>query len=230
MSTYLDLYTPEETTCLSSEALDRIIYQLILASMESETTCQCSIGALQIMNELRGVQTFVELETILSLVERIYNQGQTMLKCKECRANPKSTLMTLPALADQSLALFESACLAYNISRKEALFDPSLPQFLCIRSKIQLGQMELDEDETGVLVRMLLGKNSRKLLELLKALRAILKDCGQSHRSGMASLRACEASVEPPIHRIAVFIEQVETESGKDANPDNAHRGIDRII
>ncbi|KAL4958352.1 hypothetical protein BDW69DRAFT_190993 [Aspergillus filifer] len=213
MSTYLDLYTPEETTCLSSEALDRIIYQLILASMESETTCQCSIGALQIMNELRGVQTFVELETILSLVERIYNQGQTMLKCKDCRANPKSTLMTLPALADQSLALFESACLAYNISRKEALFDPSLPQFLCIRSKIQLGQMELDEDETGVLVRMLLGKNSRKLLELLKALRVILKDCGQSHRSGVASLRACEASVEPPIHRIAVFIEQVETES-----------------
>ncbi|KAL4938120.1 hypothetical protein BDV06DRAFT_201649 [Aspergillus oleicola] len=215
MSTYLDFLTPKRNTCLSTEELDRIIYRLILASMESEATCQCSIGALQIMNELRSVQTFVELETIFSLFERIHSQGQAMLKCKECRASPKSTLMTLPALADQSLALFEAACLAYNISRKDALFDPSLTQFLCIRSKIQLGQMELDDDETVVLVRMLLGKNSRRLLELLKALRSIIKDCGQSHRSGVSTLRACENSVEQSIHCMAMFIEQVEAESGK---------------
>ncbi|KAL4932890.1 Zn(II)2Cys6 transcription factor domain-containing protein [Aspergillus undulatus] len=200
--------------CLPTESSDRIIYHLILASMEAEASCQCSIGALQIMNELRSVHTVVEFERILALVERIISQGQTMLKCKECRANPKSTLMTLPTLADQSLALFEAVCLAYNVCRKDALFDPSLPQFLCIRSKIQLGQMDLDEDEAVVLVRMLLGKSSMQLLDLLKGLRSLLKDCGQSHRTGAATLRACETSVEPSIHRLAMFREQIEAESG----------------
>ncbi|KAL4983002.1 hypothetical protein BDW68DRAFT_191686 [Aspergillus falconensis] len=213
MPTYPNFNAPEiGNTCLS---IDHIIYHLILASMESEADCQCSISALQIMNELRSVPTVVELETILSLVDRIHSQGQAMLKCKECRANPGSTLMTLPALTDQSLALFEAACLAYNVTRKDALFDPSLPQFLCIRSKIQLGQMELDDDETVVLVRMLLGKNSMKLLELLKGLQSLAKDCGQSHRTGVATLRACESSVEPSIHRLAVFMEQIEAEPGE---------------
>lgn len=193
--------------------------------MDSEAGCQCSIGALQVMNELRNVHTVVGLETILSLVERIHSQGQAMLKCKECRANPGSTLMTLPALTDQSLALFEAACLAYNISRKNTLFEPSLPQFLCVRSKMQLGQMDLDEDETGVLVRMLLGKNSMKLLELLKGLRALAKDCGPSHRGGVATIRACDSSLEPSIHRLVLFMEQIEVESGKSSAHVLVHRG-----
>ncbi|RDW74530.1 uncharacterized protein DSM5745_07192 [Aspergillus mulundensis] len=212
MPTYPNFSTAKLST--NSLSLDRIIYCLILASMEAEAGCQCSIGALQVMNEIRSVPTVVELETILGLVDRIHIQGQAMLKCKECRANPGSTLLTLPALADQSLALFEAACLAYNVTRKDALFDPSLPQFLCIRSKMQLGQMDLDDDETVVLVRMLLGKNSMKLLELLKGLRSLAKDCGQSHRAGAATLRACESSVEPSIHRLAVFMEQIEAETG----------------
>ncbi|KAL4749522.1 hypothetical protein BDW72DRAFT_204693 [Aspergillus terricola var. indicus] len=213
MPTYPNINTAEiGDNCLS---IDRIIYHLILASMESEATCQCSISALQIMNELRSVHTVVELETILGLVDRIHSQGQAMLKCKECRANPGSTLMTLPALTDQSLSLFEAACLAYNVTRKDALFDPSLPQFLCIRSKMQLGQMDLDDDETVVLVRMLLGKNSMKLLELLKGLQSLTKECGQSHRTGVATLRACESSVEPSIRRLAAFMEQIEAEPAR---------------
>ncbi|KAL6236131.1 hypothetical protein BDW75DRAFT_250319 [Aspergillus navahoensis] len=213
MPTYPNFNAAEiGNTCLS---IDRIIYHLILASMESEAACQCSISALQIMNELRSVPTVVELETILGLVDRIHMQGQAMLKCKDCRANPGSTLMTLPALTDQSLALFEAACLAYNVTRKDALFDQSLPQFLCIRSKIQLGQMELDDDETAMLVRMLLGKNSMKLLELLKGLQSLTKDCGQSHRTGVATLRTCESPVEPSIRRLAVFMEQIEAEPGE---------------
>ncbi|KAL4806306.1 hypothetical protein BDV18DRAFT_160374 [Aspergillus unguis] len=166
------------------------------------------------MNELRSAHTVVELETILSLVERIYNQGQAMLKCKECRVNPGSILMTLPALTDQCLALFEAVCQAYNISRKDALLDPSFPQFLCIPSKMQLGQMDLDEDETGVLVQVLLGKNSMRLLELLKGLRGLTKDCGQTHRAGAATSRACESSLEPSIQRLVLFMEQIEQQSG----------------
>ncbi|KAL4980980.1 hypothetical protein BDW66DRAFT_163957 [Aspergillus desertorum] len=215
MPTYPNFNAAEiGNTCLS---IGRIIYHLILASMESETTCQCSISVLQFMNELRSVPTVVELETILNLVDRIHSQGQAMLKCKECRVNPGPTLMTLPALTDQSLALFEAACLAYNVTRKDGMFDPSLPQFLCIRSKIQLGQMELDDDETVMLVRMLLGKNSKKLLELLKGLQSLAKDCGQSHRTGVATLRACESSVEPSIRRLAAFMEQIEAEQGRPA-------------
>ncbi|KAL4757359.1 Zn(II)2Cys6 transcription factor domain-containing protein [Aspergillus foveolatus] len=212
MPTYPNINTAEiGNTCPS---IDRIIYHLILASMESEATCQCSISALQIMNELRSVPTVVEFETILGLVDRIHSQGQAMLKCKECRANPGSTLMMLPALTDQSLALFEAACLEYNVTRKDALFDSSLPQFLCIRSKMKLGQMDLDDDETVVLVRLLLGKNSMKLLELLKGLQSLTKD-GQSHRAGVATLRACESSVEPSIRRLAAFMEQIEPEPAR---------------
>ncbi|PTU19983.1 hypothetical protein P175DRAFT_0532948 [Aspergillus ochraceoroseus IBT 24754] len=196
--------------------------------METETGCQCSVGALKIMNELRNVHTVVEVETILGLVERIHALGHTMLKCKECRASPGSSLMTLPALAEQCLSLFEALCLAYNITRKNSFFEPpilafeqSLHQFLCIRSKMQLGQMELDDDETTVLVRVLLGKNLMKLLELLKALRSLYKECGQSHRAGVSGLRACEAPVESIIHRLAVFMEQIDVESGmEDAEGD----------
>ncbi|KAL3473362.1 hypothetical protein BJX99DRAFT_261426 [Aspergillus californicus] len=177
------------------------------------------------MNELRSVHTVVELETILDLVDRIHNHGQSMLKCKECRTNPGSSLMTLPALTDQCLALFEAACLAYNITRKNTLFDPSifafehpLPQFLCIRSKIQLGQMELDDDETGVLVRMLLGKNAMTLRELLKGLRSLSRESGKPHSIGVATTRAWESSMESAVHRIVTFMEQIEVESGKSSS------------
>ncbi|KAL2814377.1 hypothetical protein BDW59DRAFT_167202 [Aspergillus cavernicola] len=189
--------------------------------MDSETGCQCSIGVMQIMNELRSVHAVVELETILNLVERIHSQGQSMLECKECRANPGSSFVTLPALTDQCLALFEAACLAYNVTRKNNLFDPlifafeqHLPRFLCIRTKILLGQMELDDDETGVLVRMLLGKNSMKLKGLLRGLRSLSRESGRSHGMGVTTLRACEP-VESAIHRIVTFMEQLDVESGE---------------
>ncbi|KAL2868053.1 uncharacterized protein BJX67DRAFT_350959 [Aspergillus lucknowensis] len=190
--------------------------------MESEARCQCSVGALQIVNELRSAPTVVELETILALIERVQNQEQAMLKCKECRANPRPSLMTIPALIDQCLALFEAACLAYNVARKSTLFDPSipafeqpLPQFLCIRNKIRLGQMELDDGEAGVLVRMLLGKNAIKLLELLRGLQSLTKEGVPSHRIGTATLRVCESSLESAINRLVVFMEQIDVESGR---------------
>jgi hypothetical protein len=114
------------STFSSTGVSDSTLYQHILTSMESDVGCQCSIGTLQIMNELRSMHTVVELEAILDLAERINSHGQTMLKCKGCRANPASSLMTLPALTDQSLALFEAACIAYNVTRTSTLFDPSI--------------------------------------------------------------------------------------------------------
>ncbi|PKY07222.1 hypothetical protein P168DRAFT_287710 [Aspergillus campestris IBT 28561] len=182
------------------------------------------MDTLQTMTEIRSVHRVVEMGTILDLVQRVYNQGDVMLKCKNCRQSPQTAFPTLPALAEQCLSLFEAVCLAYGITRKNALFDPNvltfdqpLPQFICLRSKVQLGQMELDEGEAGMLIRTLLGRNSVKLLEILQALQDILrslsKDSGQPQRAGAAGLRACEASVESTIHRFAIFMEQIDVET-----------------
>lgn len=187
--------------------------------METEGSCRCSMNAVQILTELRNVHTVVELGTILDLVHRVYSQGQAILQCKECRNKPPSAFVTMPALAEQCLCLFEAICLAYGISRQNTLFDPGalafeqpLPQFICIRSKVQLGETEMDEEDSGILVRMLLGRNLIKLVDLLKATREILrslsKDNTQTHRTG--PLRTCESSIEATIRRIAVFIEQIE--------------------
>ncbi|KAK1142748.1 hypothetical protein N8T08_007380 [Aspergillus melleus] len=163
--------------------------------METEGKCQCSMNAVQILTELRNAHTVVELGTILDLVHRVYSQGQTILQCKKCRENAQSSFVTIPALAEQCLCLFEAICLAYGISRQNTLFDPGvlaceqpLPQFICIRSKVQLGETEMDEEDSGVLVRMLLSRNLMRLVDLLKAVREILqslsKDNTQSHRTG----------------------------------------------
>lgn len=190
--------------------------------METEGHCQCSMNALQFLTELRNVHTVVELGTILDLVHRVYSQGQVILQCKECRNSPPSSFATIPALAEQCLCLFEAICLAYGISRQNTLFDPGalafeqpLPQFICIRSKVQLGETEMDEEDSAVLVRMLLSRNLIKIVDLLKALREVLrslsKDNTQSHRTG--PLRTCESSVESTIRRFAVFMEQIELRS-----------------
>lgn len=194
--------------------------------MDHESPCQCSMEALHIMTELRNVHTVVDLGTILDLVNRVYKQGQTMIGCSNCKKSPQSSIVTLPALAEQCLSLFEAVCSTYNISRRNALFDPAvlafeqpLPQFICIRSKTVLGQMELNDEESGLLVKILLNRSLVRLLELLELLKDIVgafsKDTSHTHPVGVATLRACESSVESTIHRFAVFMEQIDVESGK---------------
>ncbi|KAE8384368.1 hypothetical protein BDV23DRAFT_189297 [Aspergillus alliaceus] len=200
---------------------------IIPPQMETENSCRCSMEALQILEELRSVHTVVELETILDLVQRVYGQGQAMLNCQDCRISPpqSSSLLTIPALAEQCLSLFEAVCSAYSITCKNCLFDPNilafeqpLPQFICIRSKVQLGETELDEAETGMLVRTLLNRNSARLFGLLEtlqgALRALSTDASQSHRAGTATLRAYESSVQSTMHRFRTFMEQMQVEQG----------------
>ena len=176
------------------------------------------------MTELRTVHPVVELGTILDLVQRVYTHGQEVLKCKDCRKAPHSSFVMLPALAEQCLALFEAVCLAYSITRTNALFDPAvlafeqpLSQIICMRSKTQLGQMELDEKESALLVKTLVGRNLMKMLEVMRTLqkmfRALAKDPGP-HRAGLPTLRACEASVEATIRRFVGFMEQIEMDAG----------------
>ena len=234
-SMYQDLFQ-REATPLPRRLLDHILLNFLPVTMEGEGSCRCSMDTLQTMTEIRSVHRVVEMGTILDLVHRVYSQGDVMLKCTSCRKNPQTAFVTLPALAEQCLFLFEAVCLAYGITRKNTLFDPSaltfdqpLPQFICLRSKVQLGQMELDEGEAGMLIRTLLGRNSVKLLEILQALQDILrslsKDSGQSQRAGAAGLRACEASVESTIHRFAIFMEQIDVETSKSIGRPAVGRG-----
>ncbi|KAE8143516.1 hypothetical protein BDV38DRAFT_233861 [Aspergillus pseudotamarii] len=193
--------------------------------MEPESSCGCSTDALQILTEVRNVDAVVEFETILDLVQRVYNQGQVMLNCKACRKLPPQTssFITIPALTDHCLSLFEAVCSAYSITPKSCLFDANilafeqpLPQFICIRSKVQLGETDLDEAETGMLVRTLLCRNSMRLLSLLEALKGILRtfptDNTQVHPAGAATLRAYESSIQSTMHRFVSFLDQIKVE------------------
>ncbi|KAF9893656.1 hypothetical protein FE257_010968 [Aspergillus nanangensis] len=197
-----------------------------MKGMETDTACRCSTEALKIMTDLRNLHTVVELETVLALVNRIYTQGQAILKCKDCRASPQGSFVPISTLAEQSLSLFEAVCLAYGITRRNNLFDSGilafeqpLPQFICIRSKVQLGEADIDEDEAGLLVRLLLARNLMRLLELLEALqeviRSLCKDTTPALRGGLASLRVCESSLNSTIHRLAMFMEQIEGDRGE---------------
>lgn len=196
------------------------IIEFNIVSMDYPSACQCSMDALRIMSELRNVNTVVDLGIILDLVHRVCRQGQAMVNCSSCKKKPQSSIVTLPAIAEQCLSLFEAVCSTYSIFRRNALFDPTalafeqpLPQFICVRSKTVLGQMELDEEESDLLVKMLLNRSLLRLLEILEILKGIVaswsKDPSHLHRTGAATLRACESSVDSTINRFAVFMEHI---------------------
>ncbi|KAE8151102.1 hypothetical protein BDV25DRAFT_171705 [Aspergillus avenaceus] len=193
--------------------------------METRGSCRCGIDALQLMTELRNFHTVVKLEMILNLAQRVYDHGQAMLNCNDCRRSlPQSSFLTIPALAEQCISLFEAVCSAYSITRRATIFDPNLlayeqpmPQFICIRSTVQLGVTDLEDHEASMLVRMLLNRSSMKLLGLLEALQNILRTIptdSQVHRAGASTLRTCDSSVESIIHSFAVFMEQIKIERG----------------
>jgi hypothetical protein len=182
------------------------------------------MDALQIMTELRNVHTVVDVETIFELVHRVCQQGSVMVNCTDCVKKPQQSMVTLPALSEQCLALFEAVCAAYDISTQPALFDPNVlafeqvpGSFVCIRNKVILGQTELDEDEARLLVRKLLGRTLMRLVELMEGLKGIVRallESAQHNRTGTTTLRACESSVDCTIERLAIFLQQIEGEGG----------------
>lgn len=108
-----------------------------------------------------------------------------------------------------------------SINRHNTLFDPTilafeqqLPPFICVRSAVLLGQTELDEEESVLLVRILLSRSLMRLLGLLEALRDVMqarsKETVLTHRTGTVSLRSWDASIESIIHRLVIFMEQFQ--------------------
>lgn len=192
--------------------------------MAFEQPCDCSIEALQIMTELQGFHTVVDVDTVLDLIHRLCQQGSIIVQCAACEKSPSSSIVTLPALSEQCLPLLEALCSAYNISAQPGFFDSAMhpfeqppSSFICVRSKVVLGQTELDDGEGKLLVRALLGRNLIRLVELMEGLKKkllMMLDKQQTHRNGIAALRACEASVESTISRLAVLMQGIEGDSG----------------
>jgi hypothetical protein len=188
------------------------------------------MDALQMMTEFRSIHTVVDMDTILDLVHRVCRHGKAMANCNSCKQSPQSPMVAFPALVEHCLSLFEAACSTYNISRKNVMFDAGvlafeqrLPQFICIESKAILGQMELDNEESGYLARTLLHRSLVELLELLEVLRGILrsrsKETSHPPRTGATPLRVCESSDESTIQRVTMFMEQINIESSKGLGP-----------
>lgn len=192
------------------------------ASMDLEKACHCSMEALHIMSELQNVHTVVDVETVLDLIHRTCRQGTVMVHCEDCIKTTHSSVVTLPALLEQCFPLIEALCSAYDISMQPGFFDSAMlaleqppSPFICIQNKVVLGQMELDEDEARLLVRILLRGSLMRLVELMGSLKGTLQmmmENSHAHRNA-AGLRAYEASVESTISRLVVLMQIIEGES-----------------
>lgn len=190
--------------------------------MNIDAPCPCSIETLQILSDLQNVHTVVHVETALDLIQRVCGQGKSVIQCKDCAKTPQTSIEVLPALSEQCLPLLEALCSAYGISTQPGFFDSAMlavdqaaTTFICIRSKVILGQTELDEDETRLLVRTLLGRSLLKLVELMGDLKGMLSamlENSRIHRNSTATIRACESSMESIIGRLAVLMQIIEGE------------------
>ena len=192
--------------------------------MGSDSPCRCSLEAFRIQSDLQNVHAVVEVETILDLIHRICHQGQIMVQCDDCMKSARSSIVTLPAMSEQCLPLLEALCSAYDISTQPGFVDSAMlafeqppSPFICVRSRVILGTTELDEDETRLLVRTMLGKSLMRLVELMENLKSVLLvllEAPSDHQKATTTLRTYETSVESTISRLAVLMQVIEGECG----------------
>lgn len=177
---------------------------------------------LQISSELQNFQAIVDVDTVLGLIHRFCQQGKSIVQCGGCSKIPYSAILTIPKVFEQFLPLLEALCSAYDMSIHPGFFDSAMlcfeqppATFICVRSKVVLGQTELDDDESRLLVRTLLGRSLFRLVELTECLKSKLLamlDERQVHGNGPTTLKTCESSAETIISRLAGLIQVVEGE------------------
>lgn len=121
--------------------------------------CPCSIEGLQIISELQNIHAVVNAEMSLDLIYRICQQGEAMMQCKSCMQLPQPSIVILPALSEKYLSLLEALYSTYDIATQPGFFDSAMlamehptSRFICIRNTVLLGQLELEEEETKLLV------------------------------------------------------------------------------
>lgn len=188
--------------------------------MTSNDVCICSIGCLRILSELQNIHDVVDAEMILDLVYRLCRQGETMVQCKSCIQIPQPSMVTLPALFEKCLALLEALFSTYDIATQPGFFDSAMlameqptSRFICIRNTALLGQMELDGNETSLLVRMIIGQRLRRILNLMESLNGsvfVMLENSHSCQNRTAALRNLKSSVESTIGRLRALMETVD--------------------
>ncbi|KAJ5183935.1 hypothetical protein N7492_001551 [Penicillium capsulatum] len=177
--------------------------------------------AMRILSEIQNFHAVVDVETVLDLIRRTCRQGMIMVHCKDCIKTTQSSMITFFTLLEQCLPLAEALCSTYGISMQPGFFDSAMLAFeqppslcICLRSRVVLGQTELDEGESRLLIRILLGRGLMRLIELTGSLKGSPKamvENPHAHRNANA-LRVCEASVESTISRLVVLMQIIEGE------------------
>lgn len=191
--------------------------------MNSETSCHCSKELLQISLELQRFQAIVDADFVLNLIHRLCQQGKSIVQCAGCSKVPHTPILAIPKLFEQFVPLLEALCSAYDISIHPGFFDSAMlcfeqppATFVCVRSKVVFGQTELDDDESRLLVRALLGRTLFKLVELTECLKSklsVMLDEPQAHVNGTTTtLKSCQSSAETIISRLIGLIQVVEGE------------------
>lgn len=184
--------------------------------MNFDNVCPCSTEALQMMSELQNVPAVVNAEVVLDLICRICQQGETMMQCKSCKKTPQPSIVIFQALSEQCLPLLEALCSTYDITTQPSFFDQatlamgqSTSRYICIRNRASLGQIELEEEETKLLVGTIIGQRLRRLLGLMESLMVMLGN-SNSHQNGIATRRTIKSPAELIMNKLKALMESID--------------------
>lgn len=185
------------------------------------TPCDCTHGVLQISSQLRN-QRVIEFEAVLDIGCRIATQWEAVIDCANCRSHRQS-IVILPMVAEQVLALYEVACSTYAISQLDSgtgdhpgpgysahATRPSTDRWVCQKSRMMLGQLELEEHDAKLLARVLLNRDLQKLGVLLEDLTEMVGELwSETWAQQTGTLRACEASISLTMEKLMILISQL---------------------
>lgn len=190
-------------------------------NMNFETFCPCSTEALQMMSELQRIPAVVSAEIVLDLIYRTC-QHEAMMQCKSCKQTPQPCIVIFQALSEQCLPLLEALCSTYNIATQPGFFDQAIlamgqstSRYICIRNMASLGQTELEEEETKLLVGTIIGQRLRRLLVLMESLMVMLEN-SNPHQNGIATPRTIKSPAERIMNKLKALMQTID---GRDAIP-----------
>ncbi|KAJ5528283.1 hypothetical protein N7513_012442 [Penicillium frequentans] len=168
------------------------------------------------MSELQSIPAVVNAEIVLDFIYRVCQQGEAIVQCKFCKQTPQPSIVILPALYEQCLPLLEALCSTYNIATQPGFFDSAMlaleqpaSRYICIRDKAILGTIELEEEETKLLVGTIIGQRLRRLLDLMETLKVILEN-PKTLLSGIATLRTTKSPAELIMNRLKALMETID--------------------
>jgi hypothetical protein len=172
------------------------------------------------MSELQNIHAVVDTEIILDLIFRICQEGETMAQCKSCMQTPQPSIVAIPALSEHCIPLLEALCSTYDIATQPGFFDSAMlameqstSRFICIRNRALLGQTELDENETRLLIRTIIGQRLGRLLDVMESLNSsllVILAVAPSQQNEAAPFRTLRSSVKSIITRLRALVKTID--------------------